>query len=92
MTEHRTRCEVPFCTRSRAGSWKFWLCSDHRKMVSLHARSRHRKAKAYCKKRGWIAVDDKRNAWWPTTARAERIMDSVGRARIRSAIKMATGL
>lgn len=90
MSEDRTRCEVPFCRRSKVGLWNFWLCADHRKMVSLHARARHRKAKAYCKKRGWI--EQEKNAWWPTTKRARRIMDLAGRARVKSAIRRATGL
>lgn len=90
MTEDRTPCAVPFCTKSKRGRWAWWLCRDHKKGVSLHARALHRKAKAMCKKRGWIATS--KNAWWTTDDRAGRIMDRAGRIYVRSAIKRATGL
>lgn len=88
--ERRTPCAVPFCTRSKRGGWTWWLCSDHKKMVSLVARAQHRKAKAMCKKRGWI--EQTKTSWWTTSERASRIMDRAGRLYCRSAIKRATGL
>lgn len=90
MTDHRTRCAVPFCHRSKKGRWKWWLCGDHKKGVSLAARARHRKTKAMCKKRGWI--EQTKTMWWCTNDRADRIMDAAGRLYCRSAIKRATGL
>lgn len=90
MTNHRTPCAVPFCKRSKAGRWAWWLCADHKKGVSLAARARHRKAKALCKRRGWIETG---KGWWGTTnPRAHRIMDAAGRIYVRSAVKAATGL
>lgn len=90
MDEARTACAVPFCTRSKRGRWALWLCRDHKKGVSLAARARHRKAKAACKRRGWI--EQSKTSWWTVGERATRIMDAAGRAVIRSAIKAATGL
>jgi hypothetical protein len=90
MTEARTPCAVPFCHRSKRGRWAWWLCPTHYKGVSLAARARHRKAKALCKRRGWIGTT--KTTWWPTTDRARRLMDVAGRAVIRAACKAATGL
>lgn len=90
MIDHRTPCSVPFCHRSKRGRWAWWLCSDHKKGVSLAARARHRRAKALCKRRGWIMQT--KTMWWCTDDRANRIMDRAGRLYVRSAIKRATGL
>lgn len=90
MSVERTACAVPFCRRSKLGRWAWWLCIEHYRGVSLAARTRHRKAKAMCKRHGWIETT--KTTWWPTNQRARRIMDAAGRLVIKSAIKRATGL
>lgn len=90
MTPPRTPCAVPFCRRSKKGSWAWWLCPEHKRSAPMWAKVRHRRLKAYFRKRG--EVDQNTRAWWCTSPRAERVMDAAGRAIIRTAIARASGL
>ncbi len=89
MTE-RTPCSVPFCRRSLKGRWLWWMCSEHYRMVPMWAKARHRRLKAYFRKRGQIEVAHR--SWWATTPRARRVMDAAAREIIRTATARATGL
>lgn len=86
----RTPCAVPFCRRSLKGLWAWWLCVDHRRLVPIWAKARHRRLKAYFRRRGEIQQDAR--AWWTTSVRARRAMDAAGREMIRAACRRATGL
>lgn len=90
MTGERTPCAVPFCRRSKKGRWAWWLCPEHYRGVPLRVRARHRRLKAYLRRRG--EIDQSPRAWWCTTERATRVMDAAGRCVIRAATQAATGL
>lgn len=90
VTEARTPCAVPFCSRSRKGTWAWWLCKDHYSAGTALQRRRHAKLKAYFRRRGQI--EQTRTAWWPTSEEATRVMDAAGRAIIRAACRRAAGL
>lgn len=85
----RTPCAVPFCRRSLKGRWIWWLCPEHKRGVPMRVKAQHRRAKAMCKRRGW--VEQSKTSWWTTNDRARRVMDRAGRLMIRAAIKAATG-
>ena len=90
MTEPRTACAVPFCSRSLKGRWTWWLCTEHKRAAPMWAKARHRRLKAYFRKRGEIGVG--KRSWWCTSERAKRVMDAAGREIIRTAIARASGL
>jgi len=56
----------------------------------MRVKAQHRRAKAMCKRRGWIEQSER--AWWTTSDRARRVMDRAGRLMIRAAIKAASGV
>lgn len=91
MTEPRTPCAVVGCHRSRKGRWSWIICRDHWRLVPMRVKARYRKAKALCRKRGWITVDKDRRAWWPTE-RAVCVMDRADRLIIRAANNAARGI
>jgi hypothetical protein len=56
----------------------------------MWAKARHRRLKAYFRKRGEIGIG--KRSWWCTSERATRVMDAAGREIIRTAIARASGL
>lgn len=56
----------------------------------MWAKARHRRLKAYFRRRGEIGSD--KSAWWVKSERAKRVMDAAGREIIRTAISRASGL
>lgn len=86
----RTLCSVVGCRRSTKGEWNWWVCGDHWRAVPIWAKARQTRLKRALRRRGELQSD--KRAWWATTERAGRLIDSLGRFLIRTANSRAMGL
>lgn len=90
IVDGRTLCAVVGCPRSKKGEWSWWFCGDHNRAIPMWAKARQTRVKRALRRRGLIKSD--KRSWWCTTARADRLVDRLGRFLIRVANARAAGL